>query len=58
MKEAIFTKPLTVALQPEVYDQIKKITDEKRISMAQWVREIADKALTNHPEKEESNDDK
>ena len=58
MKEAKFTKPLTVGLQPEVYDQIKKITDEKRISMAQWVREIADKALANCPEKEESNSDK
>jgi len=58
MKEARFTKPLTVGLQPEVYDQIKKFTDEKRISMAQWLREIADKALENHPEKEESYDDK
>jgi hypothetical protein len=57
MKEAKFTKPLTVAMQPGVYEQIKQITDEKRISMAQWVREIAEKALSNYPVKEESDSD-
>ena len=46
MREACFTRPLTVALPEEVFRQIKEITDENRISMAQWVREVAEKALT------------
>jgi len=46
MKKASFTKALTVALSPEVYLQIKEITDEKNISMGEWVRIAAEKALT------------
>jgi len=57
MKEAKFTKPLTVGLQPKVYEQIKQITDEQCISMAEWTREAVEKALSNYPVKEESNDD-
>ncbi len=45
MREACFTRPLTVALPEEVFRQIKEITDEKRISMAQWFRAVAEKAL-------------
>jgi len=51
MKIAQFTKPLTVALQPEVFDKIKQITDEKCISMAEWVREVVDAALSNQQQK-------
>jgi len=46
MKKASFTKALTVAFSPEVYLQIKEITDEKNISMGEWVRIAAEKALT------------
>jgi len=45
MKERQFSKALTVALQMEVFEQIKRITDEKRISMAEWVRDAVDAAL-------------
>jgi hypothetical protein len=45
MKIAKFTKPLTIALHPEVYEEIKQITDDKKISMAEWVREVMEKAL-------------
>ena len=45
MKQAVFTKSLTVALRPETYNQIKAITDEEKISMADWVREVVDAAL-------------
>ena len=38
MREAKFTKSLTVALPVEDYQKIKEITDDKKISMAQWVR--------------------
>jgi len=45
MKEACFTKALTVAFSEEVYSKIKAITDLKRISMGEWVRIAVEKAL-------------
>jgi len=45
MREASFTKALTVALSKETYLKIKAITDQKRISMGEWVRIAAEKAL-------------
>jgi hypothetical protein len=45
MKTATFTKALTVSLRPEVFEQIKKITDEKKISIGEWVRAAVDVAL-------------
>jgi len=53
MKQAVFTKSLTIALRPEAYEQIKAITDEKRISMADWVREAVDAALLTLQQKED-----
>ena len=47
MKTAKFTKSLTVSLRPEVFDQIKEITDEKRTSIGEWVRDAVDLALKN-----------
>lgn len=40
MRYAKFTKPLTIALSPEVYDVLKEISDADRVSMAECVREI------------------
>ena len=48
MKEAFYTKSLTIALKPEQYRQIKEITDAKRISMGQWVRDAVEAALKNN----------
>ena len=45
MKEAKYTKSLTVALPIDVYQKIKKITDDEKISMAQWVRRAVNMAL-------------
>jgi hypothetical protein len=45
MREACFTKALTVAFSEEIYLKIKEITDQKRISMGEWVRIAAEKAL-------------
>jgi hypothetical protein len=53
MKVAHFTKPLTVAFDRAVFEKIKQITDEQKISMAQWVRDAVDAALkTNKPEED------
>jgi hypothetical protein len=40
MRHAKFTKALTIALAPEVYDALKEISDADRVSMAECVREI------------------
>ena len=45
MREAKFTKSLTVALPIDVYQKIKQITDDEKISMAQWVRRAVNLAL-------------
>ena len=55
MKTALYTKSLTVSLRPEAYEQIKAITDEKRISMADWVRAALDDAIVTIEQNEVSN---
>jgi len=45
MKHASFTKPLSISFTQEVFKQIKDITDQQRISMAEWVRYACEKAL-------------
>jgi len=54
MKQAVFTKSLTVALRPETYGQIKAITDERQISIGEWVRSAIETALTTVQQKEET----
>ena len=45
MKTATYTKPLTIAFPREAFARIKAITDQKRISMGEWVRNAVEKAL-------------
>ena len=45
MRIARFSKPLTIALHPEVFDRIKQITDDEKRSMADWVRAAIDRVL-------------
>ncbi|OQC18397.1 MAG: hypothetical protein BWX72_00048 [Firmicutes bacterium ADurb.Bin080] len=45
MKKAQFTKGLTIALPDEIYLKIKTITDERKLSMGEWMRVAAEKAL-------------
>ena len=54
MKVAQFTKSLTVALQPEIFDKIKQITDAEQISIAEWVRHVLERALKNAKPKEKN----
>ena len=53
MREAKFTKSLTVALPIDTYKKIKKITDDNKISMAQWVRRAVNMALEGDTVEEE-----
>lgn len=45
MREAKFTKLLTIALPEASYQKIKEITDRDHISMGQWYRDLTDEAL-------------
>jgi hypothetical protein len=47
MKEACFTKPLTIAFTEEIYLKIKELTDRKKISMGEWVRLAAAREIDN-----------
>ena len=58
MKQAQYTKSLTIALSPEHYEQIKKITDEQRISMGEWVRDAMEVSLKKYLKEETSNNEK
>ena len=53
MRKSQFTKALTIALPPEHYEQIKQITDERQVSMAEWVRWAVAAALTTKRPKED-----
>jgi hypothetical protein len=53
MKIAQFTKSLTVSLRPEVFEKIKQITDEKQISIGEWVRDAIETALLTIQQKED-----
>ena len=48
MKTAKYSKSITVSLRPEVFDQIKQITDDRQISIAEWIRDAVDSVLEKH----------
>ncbi len=54
MKQAQYTKSLTISMPPEHYEQIKRITDTEQISMAHWVRDAVAAALTTNQPKEDN----
>ena len=45
MRITKYPKGIAVALEENSYQQIKKITSEKGISMSAWVRELIDEKL-------------
>ena len=57
MREAIYTKSITIALQPDVFRKIKEITDREKISIGEWFRNVAEKALISADEREGVGDD-
>ncbi len=54
MKQAVFTKSLTISMPPEHYEQIKQITDDQQISMGAWVRDAVIAALKTNQQKEDA----
>jgi len=39
MKKKIFTRPVSVTLPEEMFDQIKAITDKENIGISDYIRE-------------------
>ena len=58
MRKARFQKQLTIAIPPEHFEQIQKITDEQEISLAEWVRDAVAAALTKNQQEEDITNDK
>jgi predicted HicB family RNase H-like nuclease len=54
MRKAKFKKQLTIAIPPEDFEQIQKITDEQEISLAEWIRDAVAAALKKIQPKEET----
>ncbi len=54
MRTRQFTKSLSVALPSEHFEQIKQITDDEQISIAEWVRDAVAAALNNIKREEET----
>ena len=48
MRTRQFSTSLSVALPSEHLEQIKQITDDRQISMAEWVRDVVAAALNNN----------
>ena len=53
MRTRQFSKSLSVALPSEHIEQIKQITDDRQISMAEWVRDAVATALKQYQREEE-----
>ena len=46
MRKQKFTRPISVYLHEDVFQQIKTISDVAEISLAEWIRSAIDNALT------------
>ena len=57
MREAQYTKSITIAVQPDVFRKIKEITDRKKISIGEWFRRVAEEALSKLSGEEGANHD-
>ena len=54
MRKAKFKKQLTIAIPPEHFEEIQKITDDQEISLAEWIRDAVAAALQNIKRGEET----
>jgi hypothetical protein len=39
MKQKLFTRPISVVISVEMFDQIKAITDQRNIALSDYIRE-------------------
>ncbi len=50
MKEAVFTKSISINLAEDTFEKIKEITDLQRVSISEWFRLAAKQALNTKQE--------
>jgi predicted DNA-binding protein len=58
MRRAMYIKALTIALPRELYSTIKRLSDDRFISMAEVVRQIVEKGLPDFISREGSSNDR
>jgi hypothetical protein len=52
MRTAKYSKPICISLKPETYNEIKQISDRRRESMAETLRDIITKYFKREAEEE------
>jgi hypothetical protein len=50
MKKKIYTRPVSVVLSQETFDQIQEITDREDIAISDYIREAIQEKLANRIE--------
>ena len=45
MKKKLYTRPVSVVLSVDMFDQIKTITDQRNISISDYIREALQEKL-------------
>ena len=50
MREATFTKSISINLAEDTYEKIKEITDHQKVSISEWFRVAAELALNTKQE--------
>ncbi len=48
MKKKVYTRPVSMVLSEEMFDQVKTITDHVSIGISDFVREAIREKLTTH----------
>ena len=52
MRQAQYKRPLSVAFRQDMFSKIKQKSDEEKISMAEWIRQVIHQFLTGAKEEE------
>jgi metal-responsive CopG/Arc/MetJ family transcriptional regulator len=47
MKKKVFTRPVSVVLSIEMFQQVSKITEQREISVSDYIREAIQEKLAN-----------
>jgi metal-responsive CopG/Arc/MetJ family transcriptional regulator len=45
MKQKLFTRPISVVISVDMFDQIKAITDQRNIALSDYIREALQEKL-------------
>jgi len=52
MKKKIYTRPVCIMLSQEMYEQVSELTEQREISVSDYIREALTKALNSENNKE------